>query len=268
MATAIVGALFGPVAGGLASVAGTEAVFGAIGGLALLLALAALATEGPPRAEPQPLSSWARALADGRILAGIWLVALPALLFGTLSVLAPLRLSELGFGAVAIGAVWLVAAAFEAVANPIVGRISDRHGRRRPLVAGLAASTVAAALLPWPDERALLAALVIAGSVAFSFFWVPAMSLITDRSESLGLPYGFAFALVNLAWAPGQALGASGGGAVAGATTDAVPYLVLAGAAAASFVALAGNWWRPRAEVLTVRTTSEAEVGNGRTITH
>jgi len=53
------------------------------------------------------------------------------------------------------------------------------------------------------------------------------MSLVTDAAEQSGLEYGYAFALVNLAWAPGQAGGSAIGGAVASATSDAVPYLGL-----------------------------------------
>jgi predicted MFS family arabinose efflux permease len=84
-----------------------------------------------------------------------------------------------------------------------------------------------AALLPWPDSRWLLAAFVILAGMAFGVFWTPAMSHLTDLAERRGLDYAYGFALINLAWAPGQALGASGGGALARATSDAVPYLLL-----------------------------------------
>ena len=50
-------------------------------------------------------------------------MALPSLLFGVLSVLGPLHLSHAGWGAAAIGGVWLVGAALEAVQAPLVGRI-------------------------------------------------------------------------------------------------------------------------------------------------
>ena len=46
-------------------------------------------------------------------------------------------------------------------------------------------------------------------------------------SEEVGLDYGYTFALISLAWAPGQAIGAAGGGALAHATSDAVPYTAL-----------------------------------------
>jgi hypothetical protein len=62
--------------------------------------------------------------------------------------------------------------------------------------------------------------------------------LVTDAAEQSGLEYGYAFALVNVAWAPGQAGGSAIGGAVASATTDAVSYLSLTVLCLATLVAL------------------------------
>ena len=240
MAAAIVGALFGPVLGGLASLAGTELAFGLVGLATLVLAGCTRATEAPAARGGQRLAVLLRGVRDRRIAGGIWFVTLPALLFGTLSVLAPLRLSELGLGAVAIGAAWLLAAALEATMSPVLGRVSDRRGRLLPIRAALVASAALTALLPWPDHRFLLAALVVAGGLAFGMFWTPAMSMLADVSEQRGLDYGFTFALINLAWAPGQALGSSGSGALAEATSDAVPYLLLTAACVLTLVLL----WR------------------------
>ncbi len=156
----------------------------------------------------------------------MWFVVLPGILFGMLGVLGPLRLSELGLGALGIGATWLVATAFEAIASPYVGRVSDRRGRIAPILVGLVASAIALSLLPWPDRWFVLAVLVLCAAVSFGLFWAPAMSLLADSSEARGLDYAYGFALMNMAWAPGQFTGAVLGGALAGATgSDAVPYL-------------------------------------------
>ena len=240
MAAAIVGALFGPVLGGVASVVGQAAAFGAAALVAIGLAVWAFFTAAPPPTRPQPLRVFIRALRNSRILLGVWFVVLPALLFGTMSVLAPLRLEELGFTAVAIGALWLCTAAVEATANPIVGRITDRVGRIGPMMVLALASAVAAAALPWPETAAVLALLVVAAGITFGSFWTPAMALLSDEAEARGLEYAYAFALINIAWAPGQALGAAGGGGLAQLTSDAVPYLALAGASLITFAVL----WR------------------------
>ena len=235
---AIVGALFGPVLGAVASATGTRAAFAAVGAAALALAGWTLATPAPAPSEGQSLGLLRSALREPRVLGGFWLVLLPALLFGTLSVLAPLRLSELGLGAVAIGSVFLIAAAFEAVLAPVIGRASDRRGLRLLITTGLVASAVAAAALPWPNRALVLAAIVVVAAMCFGIFWTPAMSLLTHAAERIGLDYALAFALVNLAWAPGQALGSAGGGALARATSDAVPYLLLCGACLLTLVAV------------------------------
>jgi MFS family permease len=225
---AIAGALFGPVLGAVASFTGTDVAFGAVAALALVLAAAAIATPAALPSEPQPLGALFQALGDRRIQTGVWLCLLPALLFGTLSVLAPLRLSELGWGAAGVGATFLLSAALEAGWAPVLGRLSDRHGRLLPLAAALAASAVVCVLLPWPQSAWVLALLVVCAGFSFGSFWTPAMSMVTDVSEERGLDYGYAFALVNIAWAPGQAGGAAIGGGVASVTTDAVSYLALA----------------------------------------
>ena len=206
---------------------------------AALLAWAGRTPAAPPD-EPQPLAVLGRALRTRGILASVWFVSLPALLFGTLSVLAPLQLHALGFDALAIGATWLCAAGLEALLSPVLGHLSDRVGRLLPLRAGLAASIVVVALLPWPTSAYVLAGLVLCSGLSFGSFWTPAMSLMADAAEARGLDYGYAFALMNLAWAPGQALGAAGSGALAAATRDAVPYLTLACLCALTLAAL----WR------------------------
>jgi MFS family permease len=226
---AIAGALFGPVLGAIASFTGTAPAFGVVAGLAVVLAAAAASTPSTPPERPQPLRMLGDALRfDRRIQAGVWLCLLPALLFGTLSVLAPLRLSDLGWGAVAVGGTYLVSAGLEAAWAPVLGRISDQVGRFRPLQAALLSSGVVAALLPWPHNAWVFAFLVVCAGFAFGSFWTPAMSMVTDTAEQRGLDYGYAFALVNLAWAPGQAGGAAIGGALASATSDAVAYISLA----------------------------------------
>jgi len=225
---AIAGALFGPVVGAVASYTGTGPAFGAVAGLAVVLAAMAAATAAAAPERIQPLRALVDALRRNRkIQTGVWLTLLPALLFGTLSVLAPLRLSDLGWGAAGVGAVYLVSAGLEAAWAPVLGRLSDLHGRLPPLRAALASSALVALLLPWPANAWLLAGVVVCAGFAFGSFWTPAMSMVTDAAEESGLEYGYAFALINIAWAPGQAGGAAIGGAVASATSDAVPYLSL-----------------------------------------
>jgi MFS family permease len=228
MGSAILGGLLGPVLGAAAALAGTPAAFGCVAGFALVLFLVATRLDPPRRGERQPLQELFAALRDRTILLAVWFVFLPGLLFGVLAVLAPLRLSHLGLGAVAIGATFLVSGVLEAALSPAIGRIIDRVGAARPLRAGLVAAAVLSALLPWPTHGWLLAALVALSGLSFGAFWVPGFALLAERAEARGLDYGYAFALMNSAWAPGQGIGSAVSGAVAAATaSDAVPYLGL-----------------------------------------
>jgi MFS family permease len=238
LGVAIGGAIFGPVAGALASVAGTGPVFAGIAGLCLAVALLAVRTPAPPVRTDQAPGGLKRALTNRRIIGGLWLVTLPALLFGAQGVLVPLRLSALGFGAVAIGAVYLVATTLEAVAAPLIGRMTDRRGKRLPVMIGLSASAVATAILPWPDVAVVLAVIAVFSALSFGVSWTPAMSFVTESAERIGVDVAWGVALINLAWAPGQALGALGGGTHARATSDAVPYLLLSGACMVTLAAV------------------------------
>lgn len=194
--------------------------------------------EGGDRAGAQPVRHLWNALREPRIGLGLWLIALPGLLFGTTSVLIPLRLSHLGLGSVAIGGTFLAAVLLEACISPVAGRLTDRRGRRLPLVIGLVGSAVGAAVLPWPGNAAFLAVVLVLASAAFGVFWVPAMALLADVAEEIHLDAAWVFALMNLAWAPAQAIGAAGGGGVARASADAVPYLVLSGLCVATLLGL------------------------------
>ena len=71
--------------------------------------------------------------------------------------------------------------------------------------------------------------------MTFGSFWTPAMALLSDEAEARGLEYAYTFALINIAWAPGQALGAAGGGTLAQLTSDTVPYLLLSAASLITF---------------------------------
>jgi MFS family permease len=239
MGAAIFGALFGPVVGAAASYVGTGLAFGSVAVLAAVLGVWALRTPSFVPTNPQPLSRLFRAAVDRRVVGPVWFVVIPALLFGVLNVLGPLRLSALGLATVAIGATWLVAALLESLIAPAVGWYSDRRSRLVPLRAGLLGAAATAAALPWIGRGWLLAVLIIATACAAGTFWSPAMSLLADRAEETGLDYAYGFALINLAWAPGAAGGSALGGAVARATSDAVPYLTLS---ALCLLTLAATW--------------------------
>jgi MFS transporter, DHA1 family, multidrug resistance protein len=192
--------------------------------VALVLAAWASASADAPRERPEA-GAVGRAFADRRFVGGLWLNLLPALLFGLLDVLAPLRLDTGGLGPLAIGAVFVGAGLFETALNPLIGRFSDRHGRLLPTRLALGASAVVATGLAFAERPSVVIVLVCAAAVAFGGFYTPGMALVSDRAEYAGLAQGLGFGIMNSAWAVGNLIGPSVGGALADATRDAVPYL-------------------------------------------
>jgi MFS family permease len=233
---AIFGAVLGPVFGGAAEYVGISAAFTVVGGVTLAFAaLASLAASPAP--EASTFAGLARALRDRRFLGGLWLNMLPSMLFGLLIVLTPLALDDAGWGTFAIAAVFFASGLAEVVLNPLLGRFSDRRGRLLPIRVALAASAVAALALAVSSEAALIAALVCAAAISFGSLYTPGMSLTSHRAEAAGLAQGIAFGVMNTAWALGELVGPTGGGALADAAGDAVPYLVGASLCAATLAA-------------------------------
>jgi MFS family permease len=236
MGAAVFGALMGPVLGALGGVVGVRAAFLAVSGVGVVLIAWAAATPG---AEPerQSLREGLRALHGRQIYAGAWLIVLPALLFGVLVVLVPLRLSDFGWGTVAIGTVFLGTTALEVVLNPLLGRLTDRRGRLQPVRAALLASVVVSILLAWAGRPLVIVPLVLAAGIAYGAFYTPGLALISDGAEEQGVAKGLAFGLMNAGWAVGAILGPAVGGALAAAAGDALPYLLMAALCLATYVA-------------------------------
>jgi MFS family permease len=235
LAAGIGGALFGPVVGTIAHALGRGPVFSAVVLVAAGLAAAVATLPGPPAPEAaRDALRLTRQLRQPAIALGMWLVAIPAVASGAINVLGPLRLGQLGAGAAGIGATFLVAAAIEAAASPVVGHLSDRRGRLFPLRIGLAGAAAALLFFTLPQTGVLLAVVIVLQTVALGTFWAPAMAMLSDAADTHGMSQGYALALINFAWAAGQIAGAAGGGALAKAAGDGAPFAVAAALCAAT----------------------------------
>ena len=236
---AIAGALFGPVLGGLASVVGTAPVFGGVAVLALVVLAAALASEAPPAGERQSIRRLWDALSDRRIMGGLWLVALPALLFGTLTVLVPLTAVRVRRG----------------------GR-SDRRGvprvcrspRRASPPSWVACPTAEAGDIRsrsdwWPRPSgppccrgrrrgSSLALVTVLAASAFGTFWAPAMSLLSRHRGTHWARGGLGLRARQPRVGTGTSVRSGRGRRLARATSDTVPYLILSACCLATLVAV------------------------------
>jgi MFS family permease len=229
LSAAIAGALLGPVLGTVAAETTPKLAFSAVAALGLGLLVWTLAEPAPQPSGATGLDGLVPALHDRRVLVGMWLTTLAALLYSTLAVLTPLRLSYLGASNPTIGLAFVAGAALAAVTSPLVGRLSDRRGWRRPILIGLGISSVWLLLLSLPHTVAPLFALVVVADSLFGVPYPPAGALISQGAEEIGLGQAYGFGLFNLAWAGGQVVGGAGSAGLAQATTDAVPYALLAG---------------------------------------
>ena len=246
LGAAVVGALFGPVVGAIADQVGTGPAFAAAAVAGTALIVVAFFVPRPHASVPQGLRAAWPAVHDRQVGTGMWLTMLAGLAFGVLDVLAPLRLSQLGATAIVIGAAFLGAAAIESALSPLAGRLADRRGALTPVRISLAIAVAVSLLAPLVAPAPLLVALLILGMPAYGTLFAPAAALLSEGAHRLQLNQGLAFGLANLAWASGQAVAAAASGALAQATSDAVPYALLAGTYLGTLVALRPRRSRPR----------------------
>jgi MFS family permease len=235
VSAAIAGAVAGPAVGALASATGRPALFIGLAAVALALVFVArtlpIPAGGAGSASGQGSATRATLALLRRPLgaAALWLMCLPAIVSGTLTVLGSLALHSFGASAGVIGATFIAAAGLETLISTWAGGVSDRHGRLAPLVGSLAAAGVVLACFGAATSVVVLVIVIGAAGTAVGAAWTPAMALLSDLSEAVGLDQALGAGLMNAAWAAGQIIGSGGSGALAHLTDDTVTTLLVAG---------------------------------------
>jgi MFS family permease len=247
MAAAVGGALFGPVVGAIADEIGTGPAFASAAVAGGLLMAVAFAVPAPREVVPQRLREAFAAVGDRRLATGLWLTMLAGLAFGVIDVLVPLRMAKLGVTALIIAGTFLASAGVEAGLSPVAGRVADRRGPIVPIRCSLAGAVAISLLAPTLASAWALIPALIVGMPFFGTLFTPAMTLLSEGAQHQGLDQGLAFGLGNLSWAAGQTVAAAGSGALAQATSDLVPFSLLA---ATCLVTLGLTRVRPRPEGL------------------
>ncbi len=159
----------------------------------------------------------------------------------------PFRVTDLGGDALWLGIVLTSYSLCQALAAPLLGRLADRHGRRRLLLLGLAGSAASLALMGLAESLwLLLVARALAGlcggSIAVAQAFAADLAGPAGRTRAMGL----VGAAIGLAFTIGPALGA-----LATPLGFAATALIGAGLAAANLVLAAvalppGRAARPR----------------------
>jgi MFS family permease len=89
------------------------------------------------------------------------------------------------------------------------------------------------------------APLIVLASMSYGGLFTPSFSLVSEGAESAGLAQGMAFGLINAAWATGAMAGPAAAGLIAGATGDAVPFVLAALCPLAALALLRGPYAPP-----------------------
>ena len=193
--------------------------------------------DGPP--EAISLATFRKAFAAPSVYKPALLVLLGGYLLGVVTVLAPLRLADLRWGAGGIAALFLFSAGAQVLLNPLLGRWSDKRGARLPLELGLALSAAGSVALAAETGRWSYGVIAFCANVAFGLIVTPGIALLSEAATRLELGFAAGFAIMNLAWPPGQLIGSAIGGLVAELASDSVVWLVTAALCVAALVAVA-----------------------------
>jgi MFS family permease len=211
----IFGALLGPGVGGLAALIGVLPVFAGMAAIATLLLFAASQVPDVHVDEHRDWRSMVAMLRSSTIVTGFTFLLMPAICFGVLTVIVPLRIDYLGGSAASIAAIYTAVAMVEGILSPVVGRLSDRVGRRQPYLAGIAVCSLCALLLALASALPVVVAALLVSSVGAALCVTPGFADISDAAATLSLHQGLAVGLGTMAWALGNLLGAVGAGTLA-----------------------------------------------------
>lgn len=209
-AFANLGVLLGPpLAGWVSQHFGLRAPFLLAAGLALVDAAARVTLLKDVPAVRDTRMGFRDLIRDGtiRIFAGA--MAMGAGLLALLESTLPLHLDRaLGLAPTAIGLCFAAAAVTHMISSPLMGALSDRLGRVRILVTGLALATVCIPLPAFmPGAWSVAGAMGLIGVVT-TLIMSPASPAMADAVERMGSDsYGSVFGILNIAFALGMMAG-------------------------------------------------------------
>jgi MFS family permease len=258
---AIFGTLLGPVLGLIAVSTSPQVAFMLVAAGAALMVPLVLRTPAPARTEDAIRAHWGTLLRSGPVITLGVLILLPGIVYGAVNALVPLRLDDAGLSHTAIGATFLVGAGLAALLSPSLGRRSDQHGRVGMMLVGVSVLTIGLVLLGMVSAGWAIAVVTVTGvSAALPSFFIPLIASFSEVAERFGMPVGAIAAMINVAFAGGETMGAPLSAITADRTSDGVPFLALAVISLTAALVIARRASRSRPSKVPV-TSAESVAG-------
>jgi len=214
MAGSTAGIIIGPVLGGwLYEIGGIRLPFLAVAGLAVadMIVFAVVAPDTKGSGVTTPLRD---VLTHRAIVITLLVVVAGAATIAMLEPVMPLVYrSRFGLGPAAIGTLFAIAAACSSVMHPVYGRLADRWGGRRLMMAGLVGSALAMPLLNLATDFTTAALTLVPMWVIFSMVVTPSLAYVAEAASAAGVEsFGVVYGVYNVAWAIGLMAGPAIGG--------------------------------------------------------
>ena len=161
----------------------------------------------------QMLSGWKTIAQNTMVLGVSFMQAVQYFVFGTVEFfLVGYLIEVVGLDLFSVGIITGSQIAAIVIARPLIGRVSDRIGRGKPILAGTSASCLFIAAVPFTTQFPLLLLLTIGYGIAFAAVVSSTSPLIADLvpSSLVGASLGFLSTMMDI----GQTLGPIVGGLI------------------------------------------------------
>jgi DHA1 family multidrug resistance protein-like MFS transporter len=197
-------------------------------------AISTVETAAQPRRPRRTLGqAWADTRHELRLLAANRGILVTSLMdaslyfaFGAVETFLPLYMVRLGFTARELGPVFTAQVVVTALTKPLMGRLSDRLGRKAFIVAGLLLAALVVVLLPWTRHWVLLAVLTSLFGLSVAVVTASTSALVSDLSRASA--YGASLGVLSSVMDVGHSTGPMVVGLVVGAAGYALGFGVVA----------------------------------------